>query len=116
VKSDDVARKLEGIWPDSSERDRVRAELERYGREPHEREVSRVRLAILRLCEGASVKVAELVTAAKRDYRDVLMWAEYPSEGRAVWAVRPKLTDEERQRLERIREEDRQQYAEWLKQ
>lgn len=51
-------------------------------------------------------RVAELVGAAKRDYRDVLMWAEYPGESQALWALRSDLSKEERLRLEGAVEPD----------
>ena len=73
-----------------------------------------MRLAILKLCEGRRDRVRELVAAAKRDSRDVLMWAEYPAEGQALWSVHAHLSDEERRRLEALREQDRRQYQEWL--
>jgi hypothetical protein len=114
TNGEEIARKLESTWHDPAERDHVRAALQRYGQEPHEREVERVQLAVLRLCEGRSERVAELVAAAKRDYRDVLMWAEYPAEGQALWALRRNLTDDEQCRLEELRREDRKQYEEWL--
>ncbi len=75
----------------------------------------RVRLAVLKLSEGDVDKALSMVSAAKQDYRDVLMWAEYPEEGGAIWALRPNLTDEDGERLEQIRERDRQQYEQWLK-
>ena len=115
ASGEEVARKLDSMWPDLEERERVLAELLRYGQEKHEQEGERVRLAILKLCEGRSGRVAELVSIAKRDYRDVLMWAEYPAEGQALWSLRPDLTDEERRRLEELRREDRTQYRDWLK-
>jgi hypothetical protein len=111
----DLDRKLEAMWQEPSERVRVRAELERYGQAPHEAEVVRVRLAVLKLCEGASSKVAELVAAAKKDHRDVLLWAEYPSEGRALWALRPNLTKAQGEELAGVRAQDREQYRKWLK-
>ena len=104
------------MWADPAERGRVRSELQKFGAEAHEREAERVHLAILKLCEARTERVIELVAAAKRDYRDVLMWAEYPAEGQALWAVRPDLSNEERQRLEDLRRRDRQQYQDWLKQ
>jgi hypothetical protein len=61
----------------------------------------RVQLAIVKLSAGQTDRVEELIAAAKREYRDVLMWAEYPEEGRAVWAARPGLTGEEGKRLPR---------------
>ena len=114
VNGDDVARKLASIWPDSAQRERARAELCRYGTEIHERDVERVRLAILKLCDGQFERLTEMVAAAKQDYRDVLMWAEYPAEGQALWALGPKLSAEQRQRLEELRAQDRAQYRRWL--
>jgi hypothetical protein len=60
--------------------------------------------------------VIELIAAAKRDFRDVLMWAEYPGEGQALWALRADLSKEERLELDELRRQDRRQYDEWLKQ
>jgi hypothetical protein len=111
-----VDGKIDALWPDPAERGRVRTELQKFGMEAHEREAERVRLAILKLCEARVERVIELVAAAKRDYRDVLMWAEYPAEGQALWAVRTDLSNEERIRLEDLRRRDRQQYQDWLKQ
>ena len=54
----------------------VLALLDRYGTEPHERERERVQLAIVALSQGKPEKVADLVQTAKRDYRDVLCWAQ----------------------------------------
>ena len=112
----DVDRKIDDLWTDPVERGRVRTELQKFGTEAHEREVERVRLAILKLCEARTERVIELVAAAKRDYRDVLMWAEYPAEGQALWAIRTDLSNEERLRLEDLRRQDRQQYQDWLEQ
>lgn len=56
--------------------------LDRYGAESHERERERVQLAVLKLSAGSEEKVREYMVVAKRDYRDVLFWAEYPEESR----------------------------------
>ena len=56
--------------------------LDTYGVESYERERERVQLAILKLSAGSEEKVREFVAVAKRDYRDVLFWAEYPEESR----------------------------------
>ena len=112
--ADHVARKLAALWPEAADRQRAHDLLEGYGTEPYEREAPRVRLAVLKLCEGRLEKLPELIAAAKTDYRDVLMWAESPGEGQALWALRPDLSEEERQRLERLRASDRQSYREWL--
>ncbi|HYS95996.1 MAG TPA: hypothetical protein VEL08_05670 [Chthoniobacterales bacterium] len=61
---------------------RVLELLDTYGVESHERERERVQLAILKLSEGNEEKLREFVAIAKRDYRDVLFWAENPDEAR----------------------------------
>ena len=59
-----------------------------YGTEPHEREVERVRLAILKISEGDERKVEEHVATAKKDYRDVLFWADHPEQAKISPAER----------------------------
>ena len=54
--------------------------LDSYGVKSYERERERVQLDILKLSVGSEEKVREYVAVAKRDYRDVLFWAEYPEE------------------------------------
>src|SRR5438270_10698172 len=66
----------ESDWP------RVLELLDGYGIESYERERERVQLAILKLSEGNEEKLREFIAVAKRDYRDVLFWAEYPEESR----------------------------------
>jgi len=56
--------------------------LDSYGVERYERERERVQVAILKLSAGSEAKVREYVAVAKRDYRDVLFWAEYPEESK----------------------------------
>jgi hypothetical protein len=67
---------------DESRRASVLEALDDYGVEPYERERERVQLAILQLSAGNEDKVREFVAVAKRDYRDVLLWAEQPQEAR----------------------------------
>jgi len=69
--------------------------LDSYGIESYERERERVQLDILKLSAGKEEKVREYVAVAKRDYRDVLFWAEYPEESRLD-------TPEKRQRVRKI--------------
>ena len=69
--------------------------LDSYGVEPYERERERVQLAVLKLSEGNEEKVREFVTVAKRDYRDVLFWAEYPEEAKLD-------TPEKRERIKKM--------------
>ena len=90
----------------------VRAEaasvLAQYGTQTHEREEIRVRVAALKLSEGSPTRLRELVAHAKRDYRDVLAWAEYPEEMRSLtWRLPPA-------EQARIRTADRAQYLAWL--
>ena len=56
--------------------------LDSYGLKSYERERERVQLDILKLSVGSEEKVREYVAVAKRDYRDVMFWAEYPEESR----------------------------------
>jgi hypothetical protein len=114
--ADHLARKLEAFWPDALSRQRVRTELDRYGLAPHEREADRVLLAIIKLSAGDERKIADLLIAAKRDYRDILLWAEYPTEANTLWSLHPNLTDDEQTRLDDIRRQDRRQYLAWLEQ
>jgi hypothetical protein len=110
-----VARRVARMWPVEEDRRRVRAALATYGTESHEGEQERVRLAILKLAEGDAAQLPALVATAKRDYRDVLMWAEYPEQGRATWAWRANLTQADQDRLRELRRRDREQYEAWLR-
>ena len=56
----------------------VLALLDRYGTRRFERERERVQLAILKLSGGDIEKLRHGLDVARRDYRDVLYWAEYP--------------------------------------
>jgi hypothetical protein len=71
---------VQRIFPESASR--VLELLDNYGVESYERERERVQLAILKLSEGNEEKLREFVAVAKRDYRDVLFWAENPEEAR----------------------------------
>jgi len=77
----DVLASVRVIFP-GSDWPGVVALLDAYGVASHERERERVQLAILKLCEGSEDKLRDYVNVAKRDYRDVLFWAEYPDEAR----------------------------------
>ena len=68
----------------------VSSVLETYGVEDHERERSRVQLAILKLCAGDERKLKECVQIAKKDYRDILFWADHPGQA--------KISPEERKK------------------
>lgn len=84
--------------------------LDEYGRESWERETSRVQLAILKLADGDLDALMEYLSVAKKDYRDVLAWAEYPT---YLSRTTPgqDLSENERQELYSL---DWKQYSEWL--
>ncbi|MFN2541001.1 MAG: hypothetical protein ABR514_02380 [Chthoniobacterales bacterium] len=91
---DEVVAVAEASFPNSSW-GRVLELLDTYGVESYERERERVQLAILKLSGGDEEKVREFVAVAKRDYRDLLFWAEYPEEARLD-------TPEKRQRIKNM--------------
>ena len=74
---------------------RVLELLDTYGVESYERERERVQLAILKLSDGNDDKLREFVAVAKRDYRDVLFWAENPEEAKLD-------TPEKRERVKKM--------------
>ena len=78
---DEVVAAIQATFLKSS-RARVLELLDIYGVESYERERERVQLAILKLSGGSEEKLREFVAVAKRDYRDVLFWAENPDEAR----------------------------------
>ena len=110
-----VEWRVEKMWPREEDRRRVREELLRYGRESYESGSERVRLAILKISGDDVEAVRVNVDTAKRDYRDVLVWAEYPGQWKAEWSRRPDLSPADQERLAEIRRLDREQYEAWLR-
>ena len=76
--SSKVAAAIERFFPDA-ERMIVAELLGNYGNAPHEREAERIHLLILKISRRDVNRVRDLVEAAKRDYRDVILWASQPS-------------------------------------
>jgi hypothetical protein len=103
-------RKLRALFPEEGVRAEAEALLASYGPEAHHREAERVRLAVLKL-SGADLKALKAnVGLARRDYRDVLMMAEYPSQAaHPTWRMAPDSPE-----LKALVEEDRRQYLAWL--
>src|SRR2546423_11725404 len=93
---DEVVAVVQKTFPESA-RARVIELLDTYGIESYERERERVQLAILRLSDGNEEKLREFVAVAKRDYRDVLFWAENPEEAKLD-------TPEKRERIKKMLE------------
>lgn len=102
--------KLQRLFPEASIRIRAQSLLERYGGDASEPEAERVRLAVLRLAESDIEKIAATVEGAKEDYRDIIAWAESPTEMRFAMA-NAKLSST---KLAEVREKDKRQYEEWL--
>lgn len=67
------------VWRDfaADQAEEALALLHAYGAESWEREIPRVRAAILRLAAGDMTQLRLQLDYAKRDYRDVLLGAEY---------------------------------------
>jgi hypothetical protein len=94
---DEVVAAIQATFPESG-RAHVLELLDTYGVESYEHERERVQLAILKLSKGNEEKLREFAAIAKRDYRDVLFWAEYPEESRLD-------TPEKRERVRKMFEE-----------
>ncbi len=84
--------------------------LGEYGVESWHRESDRVRLAVLKLAAGNMERIRQGIEVAKRDYRDVLAAAEYPSYFLHVPLSGALPPDQE----QRIIDTDWKQYREWL--
>ena len=80
-------------------RARVRAMVDAYGGAPHEREGERVQLAIVRLSEGDEAKLGYFLSVAKQDYRDVLFWADNPTEAKLDTPEKRRRVRESLQKL-----------------
>lgn len=76
-----VQKAIKQAFP-NSDAFQILARLDAYGTEDYERERERVQLAIVALTEGVEDKLDDYIAVAKRDYRDVLFWAEYPEESK----------------------------------
>ena len=84
--------------------------LEEYGKESWHRETHRVRVATLKLAAGSIERLRQEIEGAKRDYRDVLAYAEYPGYFRQVPASGKISADERRQ----VIDTDWKQYQHWF--
>ena len=102
-----LARKLKSMFESKASINEVNSLLSVYGKEEHERETTRVKLAILKLA-GTDLKEIEKYTViAKQDYRDVLAWAEYPRQSKK-WSM---PDDPKKKKLVAA---DKEEYEEWL--
>jgi hypothetical protein len=102
-----VQKKLRDCFPDAESAGEALALLNGYGAQPWHREADRVRLAMLMQSGGDLARLRELAATADRDYRDVLVVAEYPEEFRAFPQTPPA-------EMAAIRRRDLEQYQRWL--
>lgn len=109
VTSADVDRIVRRDFP-ADRVPEVLAVLEEYGHESWHRETYRVRVAVLKLAAGKFKKLRQGIENAKKDYRDVLAYAEYPGYFMHIPGPARPPADEER----RVVEADWKQYQEWF--
>lgn len=91
--------------------DEVLADLRTYGTESWEKEVPRVRIALLRLANGNIDVLRQQLDYAKRDYRDVLLGAEYL----AYAALTLRTAHPSPEDAQRAIDADWNAYQEWLR-
>ena len=104
-----IESKIKRIFPDSSSEE-IMSILARYGEDKHELEKDRVHLAILKLCEEEMLDdPIKYVEIAKKDYRDVLAWAEYPNQ-----LKHNNTTCLSSVESNKLKELDNRQYLDWL--
>ena len=102
-----LAQKLTSLFPDPKEKEAVSEILSAYGIEKHEQEPFRVRLAILKLSGTDIEEIKKTTTYAKKDFRDILSWAEYPRQSKN-WSM------PEGPKKLKLEEADKREYEEWL--
>lgn len=93
-----LRRKLERLFPKERKRVEAEAVLATYD-EPG---AVRIHLAALRLAGSDLAEVRRLLDEARKDFRDVLAWAEYPRQMRQTWSTPGAEAD------------DRGSYEAWL--
>ena len=105
--SDTVLKKIRQVFPQNDETE-ILDLLQSYGTETHETGQNRVFLAILKLCDEEKLTdPAHYVNTAKKDFRDVLAWAEYPNQ------MKFGPTKDSAKTAELIKK-DLEQYQAWL--
>ena len=70
---EDVIQAIQETFP-NEDLQTVLDVLSEYGKQSFERDVERVQIAVIRLSEGDVDKLLQLVSDAKRDYRDVILY------------------------------------------
>lgn len=70
---EDVIRTIQEVFP-NEDLQTILEVMSEYGKQPFEIDRERVQVAAIRLSEGNVDKLLQLVSDAKRDYRDVISW------------------------------------------
>ena len=96
------------LFPDAAMREQVTAILGRYGRED-DLEVDRVHLGILRLSGSDLKKIAGWTAVACRDWRDLLVEAEYSRS-----FGRDRLKEKDPAKYARLERKEQDEYRQWL--
>jgi hypothetical protein len=102
-----LLRKLKDIFPNAEDRTKALDILYEYGKEKHEQEPDRVRLAILKISENKLESIKQNTMFAKQDFRDTLVAAEYPDQSKK-WSM------QDGPKKQKLIKKDRLQYEEWL--
>jgi hypothetical protein len=105
-----VTEKIARYWPELDPEEIFQV-LDGISIAGSEENIERVQLAVLKLSEGRQERLRELVAMARKDYRDVLAYAEYPEEMRIGFLGVKGLSPQE---VEDLRRRDREQYLRWL--
>jgi len=108
VSRQDVIRIVRRDFPNIPEAE-VLAILDEYGTARWHRERDRVQLAVLKLAAGDSQALLTELSIALKDCRDVLAYAEYPTDSKNGWDYKYKSGEHVR-----TYEEDWNQYQQWL--
>ncbi len=109
VTFNDVERIIRRDFP-IEQFDTVMAVLKQYGTEKWHRECARVQLAVLKLSNGDLHKRHIAIDVAMKDYRDVIVPAEYPEYSRGLHTRELPVKVQEG-----IIRGDWEQYESWLR-
>jgi hypothetical protein len=108
VSDADVERVAKRDYP-AEDLSTVHSILSGYGKEDWQREVPRVRLAILKLADGNLDQLLDSAEVATKDHRDVLATAEYPRYCREIG-----FDEGDKEKTRTVIADDWRQYREWL--
>jgi len=106
-EKDILLRKIYLLFPDKKDRDEVVDVLNKYGKENHEQEPDRVRLAILKISDNTIKSIKQNTHFAKQDFRDTLVAAEYPNQSKK-WSM------PDGPKKQKLINKDKIQYEKWL--